>query len=154
MTSFDKYYNEAFKEMNKPKYHFYTYGSLMRGLHNHHVLQEHNAQYIKTLKLKGFVLYDLGNFPGALPSSNNEDVLIAEKYFINYDNIEDLDFLEDVENYSYKRKIIKDNDGDLGFIYICHPYLAIDSPIIKDGNWKKYFLEQEKLGNKKRSNKI
>lgn len=151
MTLFDEYYKEAFKEINKPKYYFYTYGSLMRGLHNHHILQSNNAKYIKTLTIKGFTLYDLGNFPGALKTNDNNK-LIVEKYFINYDNIEELDFLEGVEFHYYKREIIRDSDNDLGFIYICHPDLTEGRDIIRDGNWRKHFIKQEKIGNKKRSN--
>lgn len=150
---FQQYIKEAFREMNENKFYFYTYGSLMNGLHNHNLLLQTGAEYIETVKLKGFTLYDLGNYPGTLKTNTN-NVLIAEKYLINYDTLEQLDYLEDVKNKLYKRLKIKDSKGDIGFIYTCNPRL-IDkfTKIVKSGYWKTYFLNQEKLGLKKRSNK-
>jgi gamma-glutamylcyclotransferase (GGCT)/AIG2-like uncharacterized protein YtfP len=57
----------------------FVYGTLRRGLSRHRFLKAERARFLSRGTVRG-VLYDLGKFPGAVPSENTPALVRGEVY--------------------------------------------------------------------------
>jgi gamma-glutamylcyclotransferase (GGCT)/AIG2-like uncharacterized protein YtfP len=103
----------------------FVYGTLMMGKGNHHLLK--NAVFIDATVVKGYVLYDLGSFPGII--KNKDEKVKGELYKIDSSILKKLDHLEG-EGSLYIRNISRaeTNNGKTydSFIYV------YNRPVIED----------------------
>jgi len=76
----------------------FVYGTLRRGFRFHHYLKRIAARYVTSGKVQA-ELFDLGEFPGARPSTRPGEIVAGELYrFHNVDNA--LKVLDQVEGFS------------------------------------------------------
>ncbi len=123
-----------------------VYGTLRKGASNHHVLKD--SLFIKTTRLKGFVMYGANSFPAVIRGTN-EDQITIEIYQVNRKEIlKELDLLEgfDRENPNSQnslytiQKITLEDENDLIEIYTFdhHPEMVHQiGPRIISGDWCK-----------------
>lgn len=90
------------------------------------------------VKIKGFVMHDLGWFPGIIRSENEDDFVVCER--IEVVNAEHLNSLDRYEGYSpdapeyslYTREKVGDD-----WIYIYNAQRPLDNKI-ESGDWLEY----------------
>ncbi|SDK16310.1 gamma-glutamylcyclotransferase family protein [Billgrantia gudaonensis] len=122
-----------------------VYGTLKRGLRNHHWLE--GADYIGSDTLTGATLYDLGPCPGAkLEPSNGIEV---EVYRVDARLLAGLDRLEDyrVRRPStglYDRTIHRTSYG-AAWLYLYNPDVT-GCPAIREGGWWPGHADPRSLG--------
>lgn len=68
------------KSMNADNQYAF-YGSLRKGLENFALYQQ-DLRYLRTVKINGFKMYSLGDYPYIVRSSNDADVIIADLFQI------------------------------------------------------------------------
>jgi gamma-glutamylcyclotransferase (GGCT)/AIG2-like uncharacterized protein YtfP len=88
--------------MNKEP-HLFVYGSLRKALnHPLHPLLERHANFVGAGIFRG-KLYDLGRYPGAIPSKANTDRVVGEVYrFAGSEEV--LKVLDNYEGHRFRRK--------------------------------------------------
>jgi gamma-glutamylcyclotransferase (GGCT)/AIG2-like uncharacterized protein YtfP len=105
-----------------------VYGTLRRGEINELI----SANYIgDPIKIRGFAMYDLGWFPGAVRSSW-EDFIIAELIELPDEDLELIDELEGVDEGLYHRELVALPDGEDAWIYLYDGDLHKDMPKIRE----------------------
>ena len=111
-----------------------VYGTLKRGLRNHHWLQD--AEYLGRDTLTHITLYDLGHCPGAKqePSRGIE----VEVYRVNASGLAALDRLEDYRvrapsRGTYDRSVHATTFGP-AWLYLYNPGVA-GRPAKRQGGW-------------------
>ncbi len=125
---------------------YFVYGSLLEGMHNHHILGP--SEFVGKGELKGFEMYSLGSFPAIIPS-NSKITIKGELYNVTSPMIEEmLDKLEGYRknsNSSFYNKSVVDvikPDGAVVKAYVYHFVVKPDyfdlSRVVADGDWKKY----------------
>lgn len=72
----------------------FVYGTLMRGLHNHRVMEQAKGKYIGKAKMYGKSMYDVGGFPAVVDGGGD---IVGEVYSIP----------EDVEYRDWRGEIVK-----------------------------------------------
>ncbi len=77
----------------------FVYGTLLEGRRNHFLLE--GSERIGEGELKGYVLYDLGSYPGAVRGGDSG--ILGELYAVTPDTLEQLDDLEG-EGTLYQRR--------------------------------------------------
>lgn len=110
-----------------------VYGSLKRGFHNHPVMQQAQGEWKGDAVVNGFVMYDLGAFPGI---KEGEGSIAVELYDVA--DLEPLDWLEgyredDEENSFYLRRTAE-IDGEDVLIYVYNGSVE-RFPEVEDGVW-------------------
>ena len=78
----------------------FVYGTLMSKMANNKYLQ--NSKYLGTQEIEGFIMYDLGYFPGIVKGTGK---VKGEIYEIDNTLLEKLDKLEDEGNLYLREKI-------------------------------------------------
>lgn len=83
--------------------HFmFTYGTLMQGQRNHYYLQ--GSEYIGDGSIKGYMLLEIDDYPGAVVSSDLYETVLGEVYKVNDEVKKKIDILE--EGYLYKEIMV------------------------------------------------
>lgn len=96
----------------------FVYGTLKKGFHNHYLLEDNDAVFVRSDTLPFHAMYSAGGFPVVLPSSYAPWRNVAgEVYDVSEDCISDLDMLER-EGTMYNRKQVEDRDFEA---YIGNP---------------------------------
>ncbi len=95
-----------------------VYGTLKKGLCNHHLLQ--SARYLGNDVIHSLVLYDLGPYPGAKPESSQG--IEIEVYLVSEATLADLDALEECnlqqpDQGMYRRDALPTRYG-LAWVYV------------------------------------
>lgn len=108
----------------------FVYGTLKRGLSNHHWLAGARDQGDR--RLNGARLYDLGPFPMAVATA--EGHVQGELYTIPSRTLAALDHLEGVPRL-YQRCQLSLSNGDLAWVYLGRAEQVRYSPLIADGLW-------------------
>jgi len=95
---------ERMNEMEKGKLIF-VYGTLMKGNSNHkHYLGE--SRYLGDGLLEGYDLYNLGSYPGIKSSSSGS--VKGEVYYVDFETLERINFLEREGNlYSLQKRTVE-----------------------------------------------
>lgn len=111
-----------------------VYGTLRRGLWNHHWME--GAQLLGSDRLREITLYDLGPYPGAVkqPSGGVE----VEVYAVSPEKLRQLDILEghiesEPESGLYDREIMATCHGP-AWVYLYNHDVA-ECPAIREGPW-------------------
>ncbi|MDO8910113.1 MAG: gamma-glutamylcyclotransferase family protein [Pseudohongiella sp.] len=111
-----------------------VYGTLKRGLSNHHLMQ--SAQYLGEDYLDSITLYDLGPYPGA--KAELSAGIVIEVYAVDALQLGVLDELEDYnaaapEQGMYNRKLFPTKFGE-AWVYLYNP--AVDGLAAqRRGSW-------------------
>ncbi len=80
----------------------FVYGSLKRGLSNHHWLAgQHFVAEARTAP--GYQLFDLGEYPGMVTAAETEGSVWGELWEVDDDGLAGLDVLEGVDEGMYER---------------------------------------------------
>lgn len=108
-----------------------VYGTLKRGYTNHHWLA--GAPFLGEGVMAGLALHDLGPFPMAVPSPNN-DRLHGELYRVDRLTLAGLDRLEGTPRL-YERWLHPLQGGGKAWVYVGRPRQVRHSPRLPDGRW-------------------
>ena len=96
------------------KINIYLYGTLKTGTINN-VHLNLSKYYIKSVIIRGFGMVNMGGFPCIVEDIKKS--IIAELYSIPKNLLVLIDKIEGYPTF-YNRQIVKDVDGDSGFIYM------------------------------------
>lgn len=113
-----------------------VYGSLRKGLHNHHLLKQ--ADYLGMDYVPNFDMFSMGGFPYLKPSSTDK-VTTIEVYSVTDSEFARLDCLEGYPHF-YDRKKISTKYGDAWIYFIDNPNPSQLEVTSRD--WKTYYLER------------
>src|SRR5262245_2875894 len=90
----------------------FVYGSLRKGESNHHRFEGFGKTLVATGTVAGFLLKDLGDYPAAIPSSNDRDRIVGEVYEIPDDLAGVLDRFEQEADFEARPVTVVDESGD------------------------------------------
>lgn len=98
----------------------FVYGTLKRGYHNHSWLK--GASFVKeATTVKGYLLYDLGAYPGLVKAPNGQGKQIKGELFkVTQSILKGLDVLEGVAFGLYERvriKLLNTKEPVWGYLY-------------------------------------
>lgn len=116
------------------KYYVFTYGTLMKGERNHHLISDDD--YIDKGVINGFKMFNLGTYPGI---SSGMGSVLGELYLVDETTLAKIDELEE-EGSLYVRRMTKVYTSDLeydAYVYIYNKY--VNNPIYlgnKTYSWK------------------
>ncbi|MGB5136366.1 MAG: gamma-glutamylcyclotransferase [Prochlorococcaceae cyanobacterium] len=96
-----------------------VYGTLKRGECNHHWLR--GARFEGRIRVPGLELYNLGEYPMAVPSRDPLARIHAELYRLEASALARLDVLEDYPEL-YDRRLLPTADDRLACIYLGQPH--------------------------------
>lgn len=109
----------------------FVYGTLRAGQSNHYLLRQ--ATKLGACQLtSGYLLYDLGHYPGARQSPSSHIPLIGEVYEVDSTTFAALDLLEEYPEV-YTRELI-DTEYGVAWIYLYCLSVA-GFPLISNGDW-------------------
>ncbi len=124
-------------------HHVFVYGSLMRGLHNHHYLR--TARLVEaTLTVSEHSLVDLGAFPGVtwlpLAWEHHSTPIKGELYEVDDPTLALLDRLEGHPRF-YERKEVDLQNGATAWMYfLVRP--DMDHHPVLTGDWRRYCADE------------
>jgi gamma-glutamylcyclotransferase (GGCT)/AIG2-like uncharacterized protein YtfP len=95
-----------------------VYGTLKRGESNHHWLA--GAPFLGRTRIPGLELYNLGEYPMAVPSVDPRARIHAELYRVDGEGLARLDVLEDYPHL-YGRRQLPVADGQPAWVYTGRP---------------------------------
>ena len=101
----------------------FTYGTLLRGERNHHLISDRD--FISEGYVKGFKMFNLGRYPGI---EYGEGTVLGEIYLVDDKTLAELDYLEE-EGSLYLRKTTKvytANNEYEAYIYVYNH--KVDNP--------------------------
>jgi len=116
-----------------------VYGTLREGLNNHTLIA--GCKRIGLGWLTGFRMYNLGDFPGIIPTHDESGRIRVEWYDVSDEILEELDRLEGFNQESIKtslfiRKRVFSPYGR-GWIYIYNQPLS-SAPYMEAGDWERF----------------
>lgn len=103
----------------------FVYGTLKRGLRNAHLLS--GSRFVSAAEVPGFALYDLGDYPGIVPTGTSDDKVPGEIFEVTAETLAKLDRLED-EGTLYRRECLRIGNVDT-FIYVYLPDVGLATRI-------------------------
>ena len=125
------------------KYCVFVYGSLLKGLGNHRILQEKNVKYICEDMIHAKLYTCHWDWPFAVLSKSNKDSIHGEVYDVPLNVFEELDHLEgyhadDPESSLFLRKsVVTIKNKHHVYTYEGGTHLQKQqSFLIKNGDWK------------------
>lgn len=116
----------------------FVYGTLKRGLLNHHHLSD--APFLGEAEMPGVRLHDLGPFPMAIAA---DGLARGELYVVDGDRLAHLDRFEGVPRL-YRREYRRLSDGRQAWIYLGQPRQVRHSPRLEGGLWPPVFAPAAK----------
>ncbi len=119
-----------------------VYGTLREGLTNHKLIA--GCKRIGLGWLTGFRMYNLGEYPGVIPTHDESGRIRVEWYDVPDDVLVELDRLEEfdpdaVQTSLYLRKRVFSPYGQ-GWIYIYNQPLS-SAPYMEAGDWERFTRE-------------
>ena len=117
--------------MDPFRHRVFVYGSLLRGLYNHHWLGAAIFEGSATTQPE-FCMVKLGRYPGLLAGRST---IVGEVYRVDDAGLARLDELEAAPKL-YQRKLRELADGSHAWIYeLSEPALYKDCDIVENGDW-------------------
>ena len=110
----------------------FVYGSLKRGMTNHGQLDD--ARWLGNAQLQGLALYDLGPFPMAVISDDDDAVLQGEIHAVTAARLQALDRFEGVPRL-YERQAWCLEDGRSVWVYVGRAEQVRHVKRIASGAW-------------------
>ena len=111
----------------------FVYGTLKRGEPLHHLLE--GARFLGEGRVKGYALYDLGDYPAARPAGPQEAVL-GEVYEIEPERLTVLDEVEDEYRRLRVQVELEDGASLSAWMYVYHTPLP-ETLRLPGGRWPK-----------------
>ncbi|GAB3527968.1 gamma-glutamylcyclotransferase [Photobacterium alginatilyticum] len=109
----------------------FVYGTLRRGQSNHSLLEQ--ASRLGACQLmSGYLLFNLGSYPGAKRSNLSHAPLYGEVYEVDRHTMVLLDQLEEYPEL-YTRELVETKYG-AAWIYLYNPSAA-GLPLLRHGDW-------------------
>jgi len=135
--------------MRFTSFRVFVYGSLLRGLHNHHVLDGARFMCRTTMEGGRYTMLDLGSYPALVPVKTPDQADIAgELYEVNAEGLARLDQLEGTASGFYRRdRVLLAGPGSLQV----NVYTMVmsgsnaryaDAPRVARGDWREYSAER------------
>ncbi len=119
----------------------FVYGSLLRGMYNHHRLSAASFE-CEARTPPRYAMLHLGRYPGLV--AGRESVR-GEVYRIDDAGLRCLDLLESAPEF-YRRELRELADGSLAWLYeLANPELYGDCPVVEGGNWRAFLRAQRDL---------
>lgn len=123
------------------------YGTLRSGLKDHEIIAK--CQPVGLGWLTGFQMYNLGDFPGVIPTHDDSGRIRVEWYDVPNETLEEIDRLEgfdpDASHTSlHFRKPVFSPYGR-GWIYVYNKALN-DEPYMEAGDWTRFTKEIMRAG--------
>lgn len=116
---------------------FAFYGSLRRGMENHHLHASH-LKYLFSARLRGFALYSRGNFPVAVKTSQTTDSIVVEVFEIADANTREMIHkLEMDEGYYLHHVQVGDISASIYLFRSPENY-----PKVIGGDWVSFFRQK------------
>ena len=148
-----KYYDADFDEAAgvDRTYKVAVYGSLRKGLHNHHALDMDDEEFLGLFETPPlYSMYAVSSsFPGL--KENGSTSIKMEVYEVSSEKLIDLNGLEGYNGpeslTNFYDRIEIDTPWGEAYTYIYNPSVS-NSPLVESGDWKEYF-EMRKMVNKK-----
>lgn len=111
----------------------FVYGSLRRGEHNHRLLVDVGARYVKAARTPPhYRLLDLGSYPAAV--RDGATALVGEVYDVDDAGMVELDRLEGVPRL-YRRALVGLQDGTDAVIYTMDTAQVVGRREVAGGDW-------------------
>ena len=131
----------------------FVYGTLMKGLGNHHILKD--SQYLGKYAAQG-KMFAVSSFPGILLSDYRDELIFGEVYVVNDSVLGQLDFLEGYDSesednsmYNRRKILVRSNGGKVHRIMTANIYVWNESDgemykydRIESGDYRKWIKEQ------------
>lgn len=127
-----------------------VYGSLLKGLGNHRLLEEHNAEFVGKGTIQGFTMYSLVSYPGIRHSDDLDETVVVEVYRVDEAGLSRLDRLEsynedDPEHSFYLREevdvLMDDGSTFHAFVYVLNrPFDGRE--VVPSGDWRAFVEER------------
>ena len=108
----------------------FVYGTLREGLWNNVYMQ--GSEFERIIRVKGFSLYSYG-IPYAVRAYDSEESIVVESYLVPIENMHAIDMLEE-HPFAYKRIIVKDIEGNEGWLYT-YPHNTGGASKIEGGDY-------------------
>lgn len=120
------------------KVHVFVYGSLKRGLGNHHYLSEAGAEFCGFETLSGkFTMVSLGGFPAVCHDSTApRRPMYGQLYAIEPEALIALDALEGHPRWYRREKLRTDQSETRAWIYLFPDGAAQRYDTVEDGMWR------------------
>ena len=103
------------------KERLFVYGSLKRGFSLHHELC--GADFLGEAYVRGYEIYDIGEYPGAYKSPDPKAILTGELYALDAGMFHKIDAVEGVAEGEYRRirtLVVSENGSTLrSWFYLC-----------------------------------
>jgi len=117
-----------------------VYGTLKKGFHNHGLV---DGKYIKTTKISGYLMYDLG-VPVAIPTNDPSKQILIEIYDVTKESLQKIRRLELGAGYKEINQPV-DTYNTLMYIYNVPENIikTWGGNLVPDGEWK----EQKYINN-------
>lgn len=116
------------------KIYVFVYGTLKRGFSLHKYLR--GARFLGEAELEGFLMYDLGWYPGIVPGPGR---VRGELYEVSPALLAVLDEVEE-EGEEYERRLlpVRLSDGCTieAFVYVYRGKIS-ERPVLREGVWEK-----------------
>lgn len=116
----------------------FVYGSLLRGMHNHRLLD--GARFVGAARTPPrFTLRDLGSFPAIVAGGRTQ--IVGEIYEVDAETLERLDRLEGHPHH-YRREPIELERGEVAEIYVYVAPLGARAHAVPSGDWRGHYKEK------------
>ncbi|WP_232321886.1 gamma-glutamylcyclotransferase [Photobacterium jeanii] len=109
----------------------FVYGTLRRGESNHALLQ-HAKCLGEAVVSSGYVLHDLGPYPGVIVDKHSQAPLHGEVYQVDSETFAALDRLEEYPT-GYDRELVVTPYG-AAWLYV-YLHSVTHAPVISNGDW-------------------
>lgn len=123
-----------------------VYGTLRKGESNHHVLKD--SPFIKTTRLKGFVMYGANSFPAVIRGTKKDEITVEIYRVTDPAILKELDLLEGFDRanpmdqnslYTIQEIYLEGESEPIEmYTFDHHPAMVHQiGPQIKSGDWLK-----------------
>lgn len=122
----------------------FVYGSLMRGLHNHHHLAD--ARPIGPARLdpaQGYGMISLGMFPAIRPARGAGGPIVGELYGVDGPTSAALDRLEGHPTFYARTWVETIDDGPCWAYVLARGDRARSGPDVPGGDWRAYLIANQ-----------
>lgn len=127
-----------------------VYGSLLKGLCNHRLFEEHNAEFVGKGTIQGFTMYSLIGFPGIRHSDDLDETVVVEVYRVDEAGLSRLDRLEGYDERNPKSSfyvreevdaLMDDGSTLRTLVYVFNRPLD-DREVVSSGDWRTFVEER------------
>lgn len=127
---------EYIKRKDISQVKLFVYGSCKRNFFNHERFNFHKMPFLGEHSLKGWMLVNLGQYPGLVQAPTTEDEVKGEIYEIDQSG-EDYLFLSKVEKGAgYKLELVDNfENGEDALYAFRYNYYNGEEPKVPEGNW-------------------